>query len=331
MSIALDVGVSQMRSLRRRRFRLVGRNCRSSYAALPDSPIRRRVLDEERVSYAVCEDSLIMLGDLVSEFAQLFHVPSVPLLLAGDVPHDDPPARQAIAAIIDAILPEPQAPKEHCCLSISGLPDRRSPAGHESLDFLTQVVRLRGYVPSILSSTRAVVLAELVGDAFSGIGMSFGAGSCEIGLVHCGLEIARCTVPVGGNWIDEQLARRDASYFWDSAGHKYLNTDAATAWKEAFAGSLLELTSAREWVLCELYQDLITRALTEACQTFSAVPEVADVPQPVSVVCSGGATSISGFCELLTRSIQKTPLPVAVKQVTVAELYSEMPSLNRVA
>src|SRR5690606_15312409 len=114
---------------------------------------------------------------------------------------------------------------EVCGLSVPG-GDR---AGAE---FLTRIVRLQGYRPVLLHAGTAVVLAELVNDAFTGVGVSLGAGSCDVSVVRRATELAHVVLPRGGRWIDEQVARDAEVIAWDGTGRKFLNIEAVTRARE---------------------------------------------------------------------------------------------------
>jgi len=72
MSIALDIGVSRIRSLRRGAEGLVLRRVRPVYTVLPDSPSYRDMLVRMPVPYALCDDALLMLVNLRPTFPVCF-------------------------------------------------------------------------------------------------------------------------------------------------------------------------------------------------------------------------------------------------------------------
>ena len=89
---ALDLGVHRFRSLRRVGGRTVGRGCRAAYGALPDSPARRRLLDQVGLDYATTQAGrdgeaaeLLLFGDAADEYAKLFGTPPLALLPDGAV------------------------------------------------------------------------------------------------------------------------------------------------------------------------------------------------------------------------------------------------------
>ena len=340
MNVGLDLGMSQMRSLRRRRERLIGRCCRSTCVVLANSRIRRQVLRFLGAPFAVCQlpkrerrphsasgpterdaydEALVVLGDWSPDIARLFERPLRPLLQDEQSSDETAWRRQAVTALIDALLPAPAESEARCCISMPAV--GRKPDRDDERAFLERLIELRGYKPLWLGAATAIVLAELVGNSFTGVGMSLGAGSCAIGLAHQGVEIAEWTVPLGGNWIDEQLALRGEAAVWDPAGNRFPDTEPLRRWKESLSGSLAEPTAARERVLAEIYRELIAKVLAGAGEELSRLPQVGALRQPLPLVCAGGAASIRGFRELLLEGLQMTPLPVRINDVRVVKQW----------
>lgn len=323
MTIAFDIGAHRIRSLRREGNRLLARSCRSLYAVLPDDELQQRLLQQIGVPFAACDGGLILMSDVAVEYARLFRSVPVPLLPGGRVPLDDPPARQVLASLVETVLPRPARPGELCILTAPGRdgsqPAATRPASRDpEIDFLTRLLRLRGYAPAVISAGMGVVLAELVDRGFTGIGISFGAAYSEAVLAHRGVEIARCAVPHAGNWIDDRLARITEEYAWDAAGNRYLDCTAIARWKESWTGSIVEPASHRESLLAQLYEGLIAHVLRKAAEEFSARRDVVKALGPLAVVVCGGTARVRGFGELFERVLRAADFPLGIESVRVA-------------
>ncbi|MDA1012908.1 MAG: hypothetical protein O3A00_00475, partial [Planctomycetota bacterium] len=120
MSVALDFGTYRLKCLRPRLEHLVGRSCRTALAVVPNTDASRRILENVQVTYAVCEDNLVVLGDSAVDVSRLVQIPSVSPLPDGRVPENDPPARQVILSLLDAVLPKPESSGELCCMTVPG-------------------------------------------------------------------------------------------------------------------------------------------------------------------------------------------------------------------
>ncbi len=204
MSIGLDLGSTQFRSLRRHGQRLVGRNCPCVFAMIADTLTNRRMIERDDLPFLELDHELVLIGDAAMAWSDHAPVAIRPLLPDGKLPADDGLARELLAFLIDAVLPPATFRNETCAMTIPGelFPDQ---PGLER-DYFSKLVKLRGYEQVIVGQGMAAVLAELGDAGFSGIGISLGASQTEFALVHCGAEQARCSIPWGTAEIDDQLA-----------------------------------------------------------------------------------------------------------------------------
>ncbi|NOX55387.1 MAG: hypothetical protein GXP27_13305, partial [Planctomycetes bacterium] len=286
MTIGLDIGSHHLRSLRiGPDFTLRARKCRASYAVLPDSPAHQRLLEQAGVSYAVCDGSLLLLGDAALEYANLFQVRPAALLPAGHVPKADPLARQILAALTDSLLPEPDRREDVCCFT-SSFAKNGEWADREDEEFFARLIRLKGYAPVAISQSLALVLAELADEAFSGIGAVFGASCSQAVLAHRAVEVARFTLPRGGRWVADELVRRGLARTGPGETPPTKDED----WLLSFEGFLGDPRSAREAAVTELITELMHQlllGLAGQLQRMAADPYLA---RPIPLVYAGGLT-----------------------------------------
>lgn len=355
MSIALDFGTHRLKCLRRRFEHLVGRNCRTALSVVPNTEASRRILENVNVTYAVCDDNLVVLGDSAIDVSRLIQIPSVSPLPDGHVPKNDPPARQVVLSLLNAVLPPPETEGELCCMTVpggnkelrrldgqirnSGKPSESESADAESdkpksrsrsrmkfsasddsddLEFLSHLVRLRGYEPMVINAGMAGILANNSDTYFSGLGIDFGASTSDASLAVMSEEISHCNIRKGGNWIDESLALEFNEFAWDSRGNKYLDTDSIGRWKEELETSITEPTDPRQARMAELYEQLITDVLEQVATEVSRVPRMNEVQQPATLVACGGAARIKGFDRMLGQVVAAMDFPIRIGDVRVA-------------
>lgn len=318
MSIALDIGAHGMRSLRRAGNTLLGRRFRGAYAQLPESHVSRRLLKQLGMPHVRSARHLLVLGEWAEELSRLFRVPLIPLLPGGELPHGDPQRRQMLGTLIEGLLPEPRIPGEICCMSRPGSSADRDGEHRERNEFLRQVVRLRGYTPIALPAATAVVLAELTDRQFTGVGIAWGAAGCETSLVHCGRELRRRWIPVGGHRIDEELLDRHRRLS-DSAAEPALGIDEVRRRKETFRGSLDAPVNREGVPLAESYRRVIHEILRDAAAFLAAVLETRTFPEPTALVIGGGPTRIRGFGDRFRESFARTEFPLPVDELRIAD------------
>lgn len=194
MSVGLDLGSSQFRSLRRQGPRLVARACRAVYSVVLDNPARRTLFAERGVPFAEFGSNLILFGDAAEEWSTRLRVSTIPLVIQGRLQLDDRIIRQVLTALIEGLLPPPEARLDECCLTLPGGLDNTSPA---AMEYLSAAVRSFGYRPSFTSSSLAVALSELSQFGVSGLGVYLGESRSEFSIVRQGRELGRFEIPCG--------------------------------------------------------------------------------------------------------------------------------------
>ena len=321
MSVGLDIGASQIRCLRRRDAQLVGRSARAQFTALPDAPEYRALLAAGQIPFAVCDEALTIVGDNAAEYSNLFHVRPQSLLPQGRLPTNDPVARQSLAALVDALLGEPDQPGEMCGVTLPGGESFRSLATSSELEFFSRLIRLRGFSPQVLSAGLSVVLAELSRHSFSGLGLSFGAATSELVVAHRGIEMAMCSVPQGGDWLDEQIAKEFGDTLLDDVGEPILDLPKAANRRHTFEGLLNAPTSNAERFLASLHRDLLYALIRSATFTLASLPRVLEIPQPLPLVVGGGVARIGGFEGLLRQAIELARFPLAISEIRFANCH----------
>lgn len=194
MSVGLDLSSTRFRSLRREGERLVARACSASYAVLLDSPARRDLFAERRIPYAEFGMNLLVFGDAAMEWGERLSITPIPLCLDGRLRIEDRIIRQVTTALVEGLLPRPEASPDDCCLTIPGGLARSTPT---VMEFLAKVLKGFGYRASVTSQSLAVALSELGDFGMNGIGMHLGRDACELSIVRQGRELARCDIPIG--------------------------------------------------------------------------------------------------------------------------------------
>ncbi|MDB5342330.1 MAG: hypothetical protein JWP89_707 [Schlesneria sp.] len=291
MSVGLDLGTTEFRSIRDSGGELISRSCQAQYLVVKETPGHRRLLENTHARHATCGDDLIVFGDDAAECAAMLDLPMLPLLRSGLLPSGDPVARQIVALTVEAVLPQTHRHGEICCLTIPGGYELNE--DHQSLDvrFLKQLVSLRGYSPQLISAGHATVLAELSEASFSGLGISLGATNCEFALIHCGRELGRCSIAGQIGELTEELLLHDQRS---------------------------ELDQAKQETWMRDFQRQLTAIFTEARDTLLINGSLKLMPQPTNVVCTGGITGADGFVRPLQLAWNRSNWPIKTSQIRIA-------------
>lgn len=315
MTIALDLGASQFRTLRRIEGRLVARTVDALYAVLADTPAHRRLLDHAGIPFSLSEGNIVLLGQAAAESASLFRVPSRRLLSDGRVPTSDPLGRQLLSCLIEAVLPAAAAGEEICCLTLPSGIALEAAESHADAEFYSRIVRLLGYEPKIVPAAQSLILAELVEASFTGIGLVFGASGCEAVLAHRGQPLCHAQAKFAGHTIDDQLRERGFVRPLSSADGTEISAaiiDEFTVQRrrEAVVPSERSPSASIEHAVAELLRQSCEMLIAAFDAELRRAPRVRRIPQPVAVVCSGGMAETPGFEALIADVIGQCKLPV---------------------
>ena len=305
MTMALDVGTRRFRSLQVGTGQLLAKSCPTTLGFLPDKPSVRRLLDTSRVQFSPVGNELVIWGESADSLAKRCAIKTEHLLARNPLRKQKQTIAEPLSDVLASLLPMADA-EELCC--VETLSDELH------ADWLHCAVVARNYRLVMCSQGLAVILAELVQENFTGIGLVFGGSRCEAVLAIEGEEIFRCELPRGGDAIDQSLAILEDRYWWSISGFRELETDGITQWKESLATSVLEPVLPRGERLLTGYQQLVRELLTACETTFSRQ----DLPDKLAVIVSGGAARIPGFADLLDQHLRESMLPINHKNVRLA-------------
>lgn len=321
MTAALELGSSAIRSLRREGDVLMSRTSRCVYAVLPDSPAHQRLLEQSSLQFTTCDEGILLLGDGAYENAELFKSPVLPLMVGGRIPKGNPLVRQLISSLVEVILPIAGSRDQICALTLPGgaALDSSSEA-RADLEFYIRLVKLQGYEPKLVPASQALILAELVESAFTGIGIVFGASGCEAILAHRGNPICHAASDHGGEWIDRCLAKKLKVPTIGGAN----DSDTAGTDEKYDQESLISIARRREQLtsaatisgddFTKHVESLLEETVFELCEAFSAElirsRRAKELPSPLPIVCGGGLIQTPGFGSILASVLKNVDLPV---------------------
>lgn len=291
MSIGLDLGSYQFRSIRSSEGKLIARSSPAVFVAISDTPSHRRLLSQSSTQFATCTDHLLVFGDAAEEWSSMLNLQLTPLLRRGRIPTSDSVSRQVLALMIDAMLPAPTRPSPLCKMTLpgGGLDDR---GANRDAEFFQQLVTLRGYRPQFVSATLALALAELSEASFTGIAITLGHTTSEFGIVLCGREILRCVVMSGLEGFD---------------GTVRLGPQIPTS-------EPLAMPTGHE----RDYLSFFTDVILEARSQFQLDGTLKTLPRSMPVVCAGGITAETSFRPLFQRAWDECDWPVSTRPIRIA-------------
>ena len=321
MICAIDFGSYRIRSVFRSPQtpeRLTMFSERSEYTLLTNTEEHRQALEVPAISYAECDQALVVFGNRAARVQWLSRVPRTALLTDGNVPSDDAPARQMLSLLTESMLPHISGFQNLCVLTVPGLRDGSDQA-KKSEAFLSRLVQMKGYQPLVVSSAEAALLATSSDAAFTGVSIVMGAEATTICVARLGMLIASETLAIGGNWIDTELAKHFKVQMYDEAGTAYLDIDNIRQWKINSGVNLKHALGDRERMLVRLYTNILQSICRSLTQMLDSAPvRLALNKQRLSLMLAGGAVMVDGLTTLLSEQLIQHGIADRILSVRIA-------------
>jgi hypothetical protein len=283
----------------------------NAFVALPHTRMTEQMLAREDIQHRVEGAQIYAYGNRSDEFAKFLNGDTRRPMQNGLLNPTEPKNLQMIELLLERLCG--RATKgEKLCFSIPS-----APPGHGSdLIFHERSVQAifekLGYQSQPVNEGLAVVYSELKEANFTGIGMSFGGGMCNICLAYLGLPVFTVATTRAGDYIDHSAASVTGETPTTIRLHKENAADSGFSLNGATGGSI-------DRALSVYYADVIETAV-KALQT--AMAESRKLPRfsgPIPIVYAGGTAMAGNFHAMLKAVIAETELPVGISDVYPAK------------
>lgn len=291
---------------------------KSEYTMIRPKREHRDYLTVNRIPFAECDGSLLVPGNASPQARWLSRLPASPLFVEGNVPIDDPPARQILSVITQATLPELTTGSNLCVVIVPGLRNGSEQAGRNE-KFLCRLVEMKGYRPVVVNAAEAALLATCGESQFTGISLVMGAETTSLCVSRQGLTLAADSLPFGGNWIDTEIAREFDVKVWDEEGNAYLNLEGVRQWKHTSGMNLPETAGDRERVAARLYSaviDRVARSIVQMLNLYEVRSALGN--ERLNIVLSGGSVTVQGFSAALTERMIEHEIADRIRCIRLA-------------
>lgn len=150
----------------------------------------------------------------------------------------------------------------------------------------------------------ALVYAELQAKAWTGIGISFGAGMVNLCFAMYGAPIFQFSIVNSGDWIDARAAKatgETAAFI----NQEKLKTDLSDKAPE----SLIQRAIHAQ------YEIMVQKTINEIKRGLEEAGNKARSDKPIDVIIAGGTSSPKGFDDLFRDILTKAKMPIELGQV----------------
>ena len=260
--------------------------------------------------YVKVDDILYVLGDSAFQFASLFHQECLRPMSKGVLNPKEPVSNLMVGELVKAVAGPPQTENDILYYCVPAPPIDADFEIEYHKQILGGVFQDLGYKNiNVMTEGLAVVYSELADTAYTGIGMSFGAGMCNIVYSFMGIPVFSFSLSRGGDWIDEHAAM-----------HTDETNNVVTSVKEKGGFSITEPSNGIQKAISIYYDSLLTYLVEQFKILYEKTPrkELPNVLNPMPIVIAGGTSLAQGFVERL-RELTSEDFPVPISEIKHAE------------
>jgi hypothetical protein len=166
-----------------------------------------------------------------------------------------------------------------------------------------------GYSVEPINEAFAIIWSELGEEDYSGMALSFGAGSCNVALSMYGISDSnqQFCLARSGDWVDQNAATATG-----------LKISKMTVIKEAGI-DLLNPKSREETAIKIYYENLISYVCKAIENRFNNIKAIPSFDKPITVIVSGGTSKPTNFDILFEQELKSKNFPFQIKEVKRAK------------
>jgi len=223
-----------------------------------------------------------------------------------------------IQAIIKKLVGKPSVENEVLCFCVPGDPVTSNANVLFHRMMLTNFIKSLGYTPECINEALALIFSECPTSEdpdeeggvakFSGLGISMGAGMCNLTLSWKQIPLLSFSVEHCGDWIDHEAA-------------KIAGCDVATItkYKEKHFSFGEDSAELKHMALNVYYEAMMNNVIENFSSRFKKMEDEEKRDIPLEIVIGGGTASVPGFAEKFASLLKATDLPFKVKDVRMAK------------
>lgn len=281
---------------------------RNAFYAIPATPLTREAFQRDKVLYFEKDSKVYVLGHSAEDFAGICRDVSRRPVENGMLNAREDDSETILKAIISRMARQPKRKGEVICFSVPGealdRPDS-SLAYHESI--IKEHLAGLGYRPLAVNEGMAVVLSELSGNNFTGVGISLGAGLCNVCFSYLTVPVVTFSLMKGGDYIDTMVARSTGEPIYEVRRIKERELNLSISPRNKIESGL------------HVYYDDVFQSLIQGLQrVLGSSDNIPRLPKAVPIILAGGTILPPGATERFQRHMRSARLPFRVSDVARA-------------
>jgi actin-like ATPase involved in cell morphogenesis len=268
------------------------------------------MLKNSGAHYVKVDGIIYVLGDDAFKFASLFHQECLRPMSKGVLNPKQPVSNLMVSELVKAIAGRSINEDDvlYYCVPAEPIDADYDVEYHKQI--LNGVFEDLGYKNiNVMTEGLAIIYSELADTQYTGIGMSFGAGMCNIVYSFMGMPVFSFSLSRGGDWIDSHAAQ-----------HTDETHNVVTTIKEKAGFSLYDSTNGIQKAISVYYESLLSYVVEQFKELYERTPkkQLPNVTMEMPIVIAGGTSLVVGFVERL-RELIGDDFPVPISEIRHAQ------------
>jgi len=305
-ALGLDVGTSRVVLAQRAGDEYQYESQLNAFVTIPFSKLTASVLEKEGVPHTIQGGEIIVHGNESEKFAELMNTEIRRTMTRGTLDAKEPESLSLIRQII-ASLTGDASPDSKICFTVPAAPlgSEENVTYHEST--VRQMLGEMGYRTKSINEGLAVIYGELENNNYTGIGISFGGGLCNVAMAYLSVPVLSFSVAKAGDYIDSSAA---------SVTGERVNR-IRMAKEETFHFNGFHADKIQQ-VLSVYYDEVITSVVTGLKDALATTRNLPRIGKPIPLVLSGGTALPEGFRDRFDKAVREAELRVQISEVRMA-------------
>jgi actin-like ATPase involved in cell morphogenesis len=307
--IGLDIGTSRIVAARQEDGEQIFDTQLNAFVSIPFTKLTQASLEKEGIPHSVTDGQIVVFGNESAKLADLLGREIRRPMTRGVLNPNEAESLPQIEKMIETLIGRADANPAKVCFSVpapaAGSDDNLT--YHEAT--VRQVLSKLGYHDAAaVNEGLAVIYSELEDSNYTGVGISFGGGLCNVALAYMSVPVLTFSVPKAGDFIDSSAA----SVTGELTNRIRITKEETFHFNGHFSDKTMQAINV-------YYDDMIhtvVNALREALQNTKTLPRLG---RAVPLVLSGGGVMPKGFRERFEEALKAAALPLPITEVRIAK------------
>lgn len=306
--VGVDVGTSRIVAYHKEGLRFLKNTQLNAFFSVPFSNLTQGMLEQNQLQYERKKGKLLIMGNGAESFANITNGEVGRPMASGVMNPTEDNGPTVIERMVNNMIRKPENLGERLCFSIPG-PQRGKNVNlvfHETM--LKNFFVSMGYMARGVNEAFLVVLSELQKDNYTGIGISCGAGLCNVCLSYMSVPVLTFSLPKAGDYIDSSAAAAVGA-----------QTNRVRVIKEESLNLIDEPKNRVERALQIYYEDVIMNLIQNLKEAMEESEHLPKIDKPMPIVLSGGTAMPDGFRDKFDNILRESEFPIEISDVRLAE------------